>query len=462
MSTIVISIYDGDTEKNILRSGVLSKLKSKNHKIVLLIRSSKNGAREEYYKDSFGADNVVIESMPPAMTKFENYMFHFSWNTLPTRSAYVKRHDLYLKHKNIFRYSIECAAGFMGRFRLWRDLIRLFYYIIPDDYCADLFIKYKPDIFFSPNMFSAEDCRLLRQARKMGIKTMTMAKSWDVPTTRGFTRVKADKILVFNDINKEEIIRIGDYKPDQVTVVGFPQFDIYTHDDIYLSKEDFYSSVSADVSKKLILFAVPGDFKNPYSHEIMTNLDNAVTNGKFDKPVQFLARFHPKYPSTGETLQHLKHFIKERPGTYFSKSFEKALDAPMSETFQWTFSDKDIIHLANSIHHTEMTINTESTMTLDACAHNKPVVLIGFDGDQHLDYWHSVIRNYDREHLRGVLDTGGARLAKSSDELIKYINDYLNNPDLDKEGRIKMQNRVLYKVDGQSSQRVVNALLAML
>ncbi len=462
MKTILVSIYDGDTEKNILRSGVLNRLESTGNKIVLAIRASKDGSKEEYYQKNFGAENVIIEAIPNAMTRFEAYMFHFSWNTLPTRSAYVKRHDLYVKHNNKLRYAAESAAGFMGKFRLWRNVVRWGYYMLPDDYCKELFLKYKPDLFFSPNMFSAEDCRLLRQARKMGIKTMTMAKSWDVPTTRGFTRVKADRILVYNEINKKEIIEIGDYKPEQVTIIGFPQFDIYTHKEIYTSREEFFKSIGADLSKTLILFAVPGDFKNPYSHEIMQGLDDAVSAGKFAKPVQFLARFHPKYPSKGEELQHLKHFIKDRPGTYFSKTMEKALDAPMSQTFQWTFTDKDIIHLANSIEHTAVTINTESTMTLDAAAHNKPVVLIGFDGNQKLDYWKSVIRNYDREHLMGVLRTNGVRLAKSLDELIMYTNDYLKDPTLDQKGRDDMREQVLYKVDGKSSDRIVDALMAML
>jgi hypothetical protein len=462
MKTIFVSIYDGDTEKNILRSDVLNILKKSGNKIVLLIRQGKDSSKRDYYTKSFGDKNVIIEEIPSAMTRFELYMFHFSWNSLPTYSAYVKRHDLYLKHKNRIRFAGECLAGFMGKFRIWRNLVRFGYQILPDDYARDLFEKYKPDLFFSPNMFSAEDCRLLRQAKKLGIKTLTMAKSWDVPTTRGFTRVKADRILVFNEINKGEIIKIGDYKPEQVIVVGFPQFDIYYHKEIYAKRDDFYAKVGADPKKILVLFAVPGDFKNPYSNEIIEGLDAAISEGKFVKPIQILARFHPKYQSAAEKLDHLKHIIKDRPGTYFSKAMERALDAPSSATFQWTFTDNDIIHLANSIHHTALTINTESTMTLDAAAHDKPVVLIGFDGNQKLDYWHSIIRNYDREHLSAVLDTNGVRLAKSLDEMIKEVNAYLKDPLLDKDGRKMLREKVLYKTDGKSSKRVADAVLGML
>lgn len=462
MKTIFISIYDGDTEKQILRSGVLDILKKSGNKIILLIRGDVKSERFAYYKEHFQGEHVVIVPIPNASTVFERWMFHFCWNSLPTHSAYVKRRDLYLSHKNIFRYALESSAGFMGKYRFWRELIRTIYFIFPDNYARDIFDKYKPDILFAPNMFSAEDGRLLRMARKRKIRTLTMAKSWDVPTTRGFTRVKADAILVFNEINKKEIIEIGDYDMNCVHVVGFPQFDSYINTDMYKTRDEFFSELQIDSSKQLILFAVPGDFKNPYSHEIMQRLDEAVENGELIKPVKFLARFHPKYPSKGETLKGLKHFILDRPGTYFSRTLESAIDAPSAKTFQWTYTDKDIKHLINSLYHSAVVVNTESTIMLDAAAVDRPIVLVGFDGNQNLPYERSVIRNYDREHLREVLDTGGTKLSRSFDELIKYINRYLNDSTLDADGRAFLRERLLFRVDGQSSQRIATQILDML
>lgn len=461
MKTIFILIYDGDTEKNILRSGTLDWLKKAGLRIVLLVRKSKDSDKVSYYKDNFAGENVLVEEIPSAMNRFEYYMYHLSWNTLPTKSAYVKRHDLYLIHRNKLRYALESLVGFMGKFRWWRNIIRWLYYVIPDNYCNDLFVKYKPDLVFAVNMFSAEDCRILRVARKKGVKTLTMAKSWDVPTTRGFTRVKADRILVFNEINKKEIINIGDYNPEKVFPVGFPQFDVYVKN-IYSDRENFFQKIGADINKKLILLAVPGDFKNPFSHEIMQDLNQAINEGRIVEPIQILARFHPKYPSRGEGLKGMNNFIMDRPGTYFSGKMENALDAPASSTFQWTYTDKDIYHLADSIKHSEIVINTESTMTLDAAAHDKPVILVGFDGKNKIDYWRSVIRNYDREHLKEVLDTGGAKLVRNLDEMINQINIYLNNPEEDSREREDLRKKLLYKLDGLSSKRIADYLIDML
>lgn len=459
--TIFITVYDGDIEKNFLRSGVLEQLKRAGMKTILLVRAAQGTARHKYYVENFGAEDVIIEPTPTAMSTAERYWYHLSWNTLPTRSSYVKRHDLYLRHRSFIRYALEQITWLLGHLYIWRQLIRFAYLKIPDSYGDDLFKKYQPDLLFAPNMFSAEDCRLLKAARRHRVPSLTTAKSWDVPTTRGFTRVIADRILVFNEINAREVVAIGDYKPTRVFSVGFPQFDFYTNTATYSSRESFISSIGGDPAKRLILFAVPGDFKNPFSDEILELLDEAVENNKFCVPVQVLARFHPKYPSRAEHLLSLRHIIKDRPGTYFAKKLEKAIDAPQESTFQWTFTNDDLMHLANSIHHSDVTINTESTMTLDAASQDKPVVLIGFDGKRKLSYWESIIRNYSREHLQAVLQTEGVRLAESMDELVEHVNRYLSDPDADKKGRERLRQELLMGNDGNAANRISDHILEM-
>lgn len=463
MKTVFVSIYGGDIEKIYLRSGVIREIVDAGHRVVLLIRVKKDDEDKlKYYRDNYGGPNVVVEPLPPATTAAELYWYHFSWNSIPSYSSYVKRKDLYLKHRKTFRYLLELCAWYLGHLRPWRTFVRFVYLRLPDDYAKDLFETYKPDLLFAPNMFSPEDCRLLRVAKKRGIRTVTTMKSWDVPTTRGFTRVMADRILVFNRINFDETVAIGDYRPDRVRIMGFPQFDVYAKPETYLPREEFFARIHADPAKKLILFAIPGDFKHPFINDILIGLDRAITDGRIREPVQVLARFHPKYPSPAEALKDLRNFIMDRPGTYFTKKLEMSTDAPMAATYQWTFTDNDLIHLANSLKHADVTMNVESTMTLDAASIDRPVIMIGFDGDKKLDYWHSITRNYDREHFQAVLKSRGVRLAKSMDELIADINAYLEDPKLDAAERQTLRDAVIYKTDGQSAHRAAQFILEML
>lgn len=453
--TIFLTVYDGDTEKVILRSSAFSHLLRSGHRIVLLVRGQ---SRIEYYRNMFGSDSVSVELLPPATTWGETVWHYLSWNTVPTHAAYIRRKINFRKDRRIYLYILESVAWLLGHMRIWREFLRLVYFCIPDSYAADLFDTYKPDLLFAPNMFSPEDFRMLKAAKKRGIATITTAKSWDVLTTKAFTRVKADRILVFNEFNKEEAIHFGDYSPEAVTVTGFPQFDVYVQEGIFSLREEFCAAIGADPQKRLLLLAVPGDWKTPYTKEIMLELDRRIEEGRFGEPIQVIARFHPKYPDSSESLR-LKHFIFDRPGTLFSAKREYSVDMGVRGTYAWTFTDKDIAHLANSIRHTELVINTESTLTLDAAANDKPSILIAYDGGAHVPYWDSIERVYEREHYRHVVETGAAPIVKSHDELEHEIREFLTNKKYLWAEREALKRKLLYKVDGKSGARVAAAVL---
>lgn len=454
--TIFLSVYDGDTERTVLRSGTFDILKQSGHRWVLLIRGAD---RLAYYREHFSAENVIVEPLPKGYTRVEEFWYFVGWNTLPTFAARYRRHLWQKQGSPRLRMLAGSIMWLLGHSRLWREFLRFVYLHIPDSYAAPLFDTYKPDLLFSPNMFSPEDSRLLRQAKRRGVKTIVTAKSWDVLTTKAFTRVKADRILVFNEYNRREAVELGDYAPGRVVVTGFPQFDAYTHPQLFEARDDFMRRMGLDPSKRLILFGVPGDWKTPYTNEIVAELDRRIEEGRFG-PLQVLGRSHPKYPDSSEKLT-LKHIRFDRPGTYFSDKKEFGVDAGTTSTFSWTFTDKDVAHLANSVKHSEVVINIDSTLTLDAAANDVPAILVGYDGDHQLPYWDSIVSAYDREHYRYVVDTGAAPLVKSHDELEAAIQLFLNDKDALRAEREALKHNLLFKVDGRATERIAAAVLEM-
>lgn len=453
--TIFLTVYDGDTEKVILRSGVLSQLLKSEHRIVLLIRGQ---SRLDYYRSAFGSERVNVELLPRATTWGEIIWHYITWNTVPTRAAYIRRRINFRKNPNIFLFLFETIAWTLGHIRVWREFLRFIYAISPDSYASHLFERYRPDLLFAPNMFSPEDFRMLRAAKRRGVRTITTAKSWDVLTTKAFTRVRADTILVFNEFNREEAIRLGDYRPEQVVVTGFPQFDVYYREELLISREEFARSLGIDAEKRFLLVAVPGDWKTPHTKEIILELDRRIENGRFIKPLHIIARLHPKYADSSEQLV-LKHVTFDRPGTHFSTKKEFSVDMGIKDTYAWTFTEKDIAHLANSIRHSDIVINTESTLTLDAAANNRPSILIAYDGDATLPYWDSVARVYEREHYKHVTDTAAAPIVRSHDALEREINCFLEHPEYLRKERDELASKLLYKQDGASAKRVSDAVL---
>lgn len=190
-------------------------------------------------------------------------------------------------------------------------------------------------------------------------------------------------------------------------------------------------------------------------------MSRRIEASAFSKPLQILAQIHPKYPSSCEGLT-LPHVVIRRAGTFNTTTSEKSIDVGVSNALAFSFTNKDIQQLYNAIYHSVVTVNVESTLTLDAAALDKPSILINYDGDHPQPYWKSINRLYEREHYQHVLSTGGAPLVTSHEELFQEINALLKNPDHRKANLRVLQETMLFRNDGKAAERVSGAVLAAL
>lgn len=109
--------------------------------------------------------------------------------------------------------------------------------------------------------------------------------------------------------------------------------------------------------------------------------------------------------------------------------------------------------------HSDVVATVGSTICLDAIAFDTPVVGVGFEGEQHNHYLESYKRYFDYTHLSRVVQNGGLRVATSLDEMVDAVNAYLLNPLLDAEGRRRVRERQIFRLDGQSGVRAGRAIL---
>jgi hypothetical protein len=281
-----------------------------------------------------------------------------------------------------------------------------------------------------------------------------------VLTTKAFTRVKADRIVVYHEYNRQEAVSIGDYRKEQVVATGFPQFDVYADPSVIMPREEFCARAGLDPVKRFVLYGLPGDWKSPDTRAVLAHLHERIEAGAFVKPLQVLARSHPKYRDSSEGFPSA-HIVFDRPGMYFGKGGEFSIDSSASAN-QWTFRDEDIIHLANSIYHSDAVLNVDSTLTLDAAALGRPSILVAYDGDRTLSHKRSIAYIYEREHYRNVVATGAAPMARSHEELERLINQFLAEPGYLSAQRAVLKEKLLFKSDGKSGERMGNAVLEML
>jgi hypothetical protein len=144
-----------------------------------------------------------------------------------------------------------------------------------------------------------------------------------------------------------------------------------------------------------------------------------------------------------------------------NKTGRVAVDFPtlIESKINWSMDVKDMERMAQLITGACVTLNSGSTMSIDALLQEKPVIITAFDADFKLDYWRSARRLVDYIHLKKLVELGGVTVVHSFEALRECINHYVTDPAWNKVAREEAVRQELFKNDGEATLRVVDILL---
>lgn len=462
MKTIAITITHGIVVRNILRTDVFKILKSRGDlRIVLAVLYT---PRTPFYKSkSFAAEfsggNVIVENVgvksnivERALKKLAEMIF-FNINYNET----IRLKEMTLKKKNYFRYlGLKFVKKVLGKNKKVIEALEkldTFLFGYKHRYYRELFEKYKPSLIFSTDFLWPHEWGLIRAAKHYGVPVVSMILSWD-HLSKGRLPTKFDKVIVWNDFLKGQLIDYYGYSPNDIFVSGIPHFDYYIHDKDKLSyRREFLKNVGTAPNEKLITYTTSPPTVSPFEQDVIEIICEAIKNGEIKYPSHLHVRFHPadnfgRY----EKLKKYRGIVTfETPG----KSASRA-------EYKWGPDKVDMLHYADLLLHSDVIINIASTVSIDASAFDTPVINIAFDGYEKKSYCDSVIRYYNQTHYKNVVATEGIKIAKNKEELIRYINDYLRNPKLDSEGRKRIVKEQCYRLDAKSGERISRYILSFL
>ena len=441
--TIFITAFFGLIARNVLATDFLELVKQdRNLKVIILTPLNK----KERYQKEFAHDNVVVEGVVlksfSRLERFLEVIFHNLSDTAAWRIhrlVNVKKDKKYLSAPLLWLLSQLGYLFFVRRVFRWLD-----YHLLDKNRFKEYFEKYKPQLVFSTDVFEPNDVDVLRGAISRKIYTIGMVRSWDNITTKGLNRVITDKLIVNTESVKEEAVKLNDVKLENVSVVGVPHYDNYIVGPT-VSKDELFNELDLDLNKKTIFFAPPADLYTGHSTisgktlRLLSNID-----------AQIIVRL----PVVGDV--NIGKFGQPIPNKI-------AVDKPASSQ---NFSDANIFksednRLKNLLYYSDVVVAFASTLAIDAIVFGKPVVFIGFD-DELRPYWDSLVRYYDYDHQRKLLEMGGIRLAKNSQELETLTKNYLENPELDEPNRRKIIKERCWKLDGHSGERLASVILTNL
>ncbi len=450
MKTIGIVVTEGSLVRNILRAGGFALMTAEPWRIVVFLH-----CREvpPYFAEEFRHENVEIIPVRGAFPgtrlhrlfkKFTHYLFI---------NKTTRRYFLYSQHfldkPRAVAFLHRALLEVLGRLPFLRKLVRpverLFFPEIHPE-IEKLLDRHRPDLIFSTSLTATLDAIFLKAARRRGIRTVSMPKSWD-NLTKMYLRVVPDYPLVQNEELKEKAVSMQGIPAGRVFVVGFPQFDWYAKKDLLGSRAERLVALGLDPSRATIFFGSQGKWY-PDDWRIAELLAGWVERGELVRPAQLIVRpyfFSAKEGPFGR--------FRGRPHVVLDERFR------LSGAFidRWDPSAEDSLSFARNLAASDVVVMVLSTLALDAAALDRPVVNAVF-GSLFRKGKDITPRMTSTEHFGWVFETGGVALAQNPGELKAAVDAYLKDPERDAPGRRRLRERLCFRVDGRSSERMVAAL----
>ena len=315
-----------------------------------------------------------------------------------------------------------------------------------------LFDKYRPVLVVAANpglVFS--EVPLLRTARRRGVRSMAIDSSWDNYTNKLIPVRQVNRLVVWNEIMKEQAVALHGYDPEAIRVAGAPQFDMHFRQ--RTPRADFLERIGADPSRRLIaLTTTPRSLYLHHDH-VLRALVAAMQDGRLQN-AQVLVRLHPR-----DEFDAYREFL-DIPNVIIEKPFRDTVK--VADGLAIDVMPENQRHLGDTLCHANVVVNVASTISIEACIFDTPVVNICFDGPADSPYVKSARRYYSFTHYVNITARNAVRVAQSPAELVDSVAMYLANRGLDAQGRKQVVLDQCHFIDGRSAERVTALVLAEL
>ena len=370
------------------------------------------------------------------------------WRLRDSEAKTIRQKAVRLAKKSIgIPFAHETGLGILSRSE------RLTSYLLKStqEY-LDLYRQIKPSLVFNgSHIHSRNAIQAVQAAQWLGIPTATFVFSWDNLTSQGRITLPYDYFLVWNESIKRQLLRMYSWiNPDNVFVTGTPQFDFHFREEFYLSRKDYCERIGADVDRPIVFYATGMPNHMPGEPEIVEALaDMLADSSTFPDRPQLMVRVYAK-DKTGR-FDELK---RRRPDILFPQvAWSPSWLTPKSE---------DSVMLVNTLRHCSVGINVASTLSLELCMFDKPVINVGFNPPSVKTEILSYSDYYEFDHYKPVVDSGAVSIVRSPGEMKVMIAKYLRNPGLQSTERRDLMDQMFGStLDGASSSRVAQVLVRL-
>jgi len=451
MKTVFFTIFEGVEAKNILRTGIVNKV-LKNDPDVRVVLFMKNKERVEYYKKEFHDPRIIYEIVEDYLSnRIDKFFGKSKFNFLQTETTDLRAKMVSEERGILYYYYSLITHRLLAKSFLIKILRLLDYRSVKCDLFDKYFEKYKPDLVFLANLFEDIETNFLRSAKKHKVFSIGLINSWDRVTARCILRLLPDKLIVFNEVVKKEVVETNYFKPANIFVSGLPQYDYY-FSPVRPTREEFMKKIGLESDNKIIFYSPIGGMFSNSDWEMIDLLYGLNNLGKFGAKVKIFVSFPPNDFIKEEELKKRPWLLYQYLGTRFSTV----------RSTDWDMTDNELESLKNLLFYSSLVVCYASSLSIDAALFDKPIININFEIKDNGKLSKSPTVFYKMTHYKKALNAGGIKLVDNENELIEWVNKYLENPILDKDGRKKLVQKQCQYTDGKSVERISNFITSFI
>ena len=349
----------------------------------------------------------------------------------------------YQKSKNL--HSFDKLKKYFGwpfpKSKFLLSLIEKIYWLIPTP-----INKLDTDFILLTSMQNFIAANYIKYAEKENIPVVCLLNSWD-HLTHGKQVIKSKQILcylVWNNLQKNELINLHGIHENKIKPVGALQFDFLK--DIFLNDD-----TNDDRLKKSL--DIPSDYKIisllAYNQRLGKNepyviqkiLDNIMN---IDDEIIILIR---PYPFDDSFDARYSQVLMHKNTKLISLNEDFSEDRKMMSLMM---KDSDIV------------LSGPGTAAIEAMYYDTPVIHIGMDANESNENDTLYKEFFFSDHYKHIMSKKASFYCLNTSDLINSINKYLKNPSLHKLERKNLIEEQLYSVEKKSSELITLTCLNVL
>ncbi len=310
-------------------------------------------------------------------------------------------------------------------------------------YLAAVFSEFPPSLVVSTHPLVYHDYEVVMWARRMGVQTAAVVKSWD-NIQKGLSS-HCHLLSLWNPVNKDEAMRLLHYREDELTINGSASFDPYYDKAYDLSRSEFFTSLGLDSSRPVVTLATGGPMDKEFIGRDETHLVDDLLRMMQEvsvlKGAQLIIRLHP--------TSHLECFWKywNRPGIKIS--FASTMPGIM-----WCPSRQDLIEQTNLLRHSDVIVTPASSWVLEAAIFDTPTVVPIYSDLQPEHAAAQFVRWTLARHYKPLVENQWIAATRSYQETRGAIEEAFTRPSKYSEGRKAIVDQYVYYRDNRCHERV--------